>query len=234
MIDIHAHILPGFDDGAQDIDTALIMAKAAQNDGVTAIIATPHCFDGKYYCRKEEIILGCQLLNKLLKKKNISLTIFPGAENHITADMVALYRQNKLLTLADTHRAILLELPQVFMVEAVAKVLVELKASGLTGIIAHPERNASIRDYPEIIDELIYAGGKMQLTADSLLSNFDKSTELFATWMVREHKIHYIASDCHSPRHRPPKLQKAYSKLAQVAGLDFANGIKEECVKLLS
>ena len=43
MIDIHAHILPGMDDGAQDLYESLDMAEIAANSGITAIVATPHC-----------------------------------------------------------------------------------------------------------------------------------------------------------------------------------------------
>ena len=42
MLDIHIHILPGVDDGAQDYDEAIGMAELALQSGVTTIVATPH------------------------------------------------------------------------------------------------------------------------------------------------------------------------------------------------
>ena len=42
MIDIHCHILPGIDDGAQNIHDSIDMAKEAVREGMTTIIATPH------------------------------------------------------------------------------------------------------------------------------------------------------------------------------------------------
>ena len=42
MIDIHAHILPGVDDGAADLEDAVLMAELAVESGVGTIIATPH------------------------------------------------------------------------------------------------------------------------------------------------------------------------------------------------
>ena len=42
MIDLHAHILPGVDDGARDIQDSLEMAAMAVDSGVSIMTATPH------------------------------------------------------------------------------------------------------------------------------------------------------------------------------------------------
>ena len=47
MIDIHCHILPGLDDGAQSLDEAVEMARIAEKDGIEKIVATPHLFRDK-------------------------------------------------------------------------------------------------------------------------------------------------------------------------------------------
>ena len=49
MIDIHCHMLPGIDDGARDMDTALAMARVAVADGITHTICTPHIYPGLYH-----------------------------------------------------------------------------------------------------------------------------------------------------------------------------------------
>ena len=47
MIDIHAHILPGVDDGAKNWDQTLQMARLAVEDGITVMVATPHLYKGR-------------------------------------------------------------------------------------------------------------------------------------------------------------------------------------------
>ena len=42
MIDLHMHILPGMDDGAQDLEQSVRMADMAADSGVSVIAATPH------------------------------------------------------------------------------------------------------------------------------------------------------------------------------------------------
>src|SRR5437016_12475769 len=43
MVDVHCHILPGLDDGPDAIEQSLAMAESAINDGITHVVATPHC-----------------------------------------------------------------------------------------------------------------------------------------------------------------------------------------------
>ena len=44
MLDIHSHILPAVDDGAEDLDEALKILEMMQKDGITDVIATPHFY----------------------------------------------------------------------------------------------------------------------------------------------------------------------------------------------
>ena len=44
LTDYHCHILPGIDDGAQDIDTSLGMIEIMREQGVERLIATPHFY----------------------------------------------------------------------------------------------------------------------------------------------------------------------------------------------
>lgn len=48
MIDLHCHILPGIDDGAEDITASIAMAEKAISQGITHILCTPHHNNGKY------------------------------------------------------------------------------------------------------------------------------------------------------------------------------------------
>ena len=45
MVDIHCHILSGIDDGPESWEMTTEMCRVAAQDGVTHIVATPHCND---------------------------------------------------------------------------------------------------------------------------------------------------------------------------------------------
>lgn len=82
MIDIHAHILPGIDDGAEDMYDTLEMARMAADSGVDKIIATPHCnipgMYGNYFGR--EYIDRYESVVRAVRKEKIPIEILPGME----------------------------------------------------------------------------------------------------------------------------------------------------------
>ena len=80
MLDIHCHIIPEIDDGAESITTALNMAKAAYELGYNSIIATPHYIEASHETKKEDIVSRIVILNKMLKEKNIDINIYQGNE----------------------------------------------------------------------------------------------------------------------------------------------------------
>ena len=225
MIDIHSHILPGIDDGAQDLKTALKMARIAVKDGVTGMIATPHCQDGIYNCTKQVILPACEQFNDELARVGIPLIVYPGAEIRICPELLDMYKSDELLTLGNIGKTVLLELPERFIPEAMVRLVQQLGDFGLATILAHPERNMTIVARPAVLDGFVYAGAKLQITAGSVLGKFGRPVKLFSEMLVRDGKIHHLASDSHGVRGRVPQLAKAFKRIVKIAGLDVAEKI---------
>ena len=95
MIDLHCHILPGLDDGAENLEDSLRMAALAADQGIRRIVATPHCITGSAW----EITQNVAMLRQLLEETHIPLQVYPGMEIFGTFDTARLLRQQKLLTL---------------------------------------------------------------------------------------------------------------------------------------
>ena len=69
MIDIHAHILPGVDDGSPSMEDSIEMARLALQSGVRAMIATPHCdLPGVHCVAARDIPLRVDLLTHALRE----------------------------------------------------------------------------------------------------------------------------------------------------------------------
>ena len=99
MTDIHCHILPDADDGAETMEDALSMARAAAASGVKTLLATPHCnlpgsVEKNYvsYDLRDRFVALCLAV----RQAGIPLTILPGAEILCTPDLPELLLQKKL------------------------------------------------------------------------------------------------------------------------------------------
>jgi protein-tyrosine phosphatase len=91
MIDIHCHILPGIDDGAQSLEDALDMARLAIEHGIHTIIATPHHANGVYENEADHIMKSVHLLNTALREHHLPLSIVPGQEYRVNRQLLEEY-----------------------------------------------------------------------------------------------------------------------------------------------
>lgn len=217
MIDIHVHILPGFDDGASDIETALGMGEIAAAGGIHTIIATPHVITGISKHTVSDIITATEKLNMLLTQKGIPLKILPGAEYYLEPDLPARYAAGEIITL-NHSQYLLVELPAAQVPIYTTQVLYELQLQGITPVIAHPERNNGFISKPQLLGELIKMGNLSQITSGSIMGYFGRTIKKTALYFIRQGWGHVVASDAHSVINRTPDLLPAISELNKIGG----------------
>jgi protein-tyrosine phosphatase len=104
VIDLHSHLLPGLDDGAQDLATSLMMARQAVAQGVTHMACTPHILPGVYHNHGPDIRNAIRQLQDELNRHEIPLQLVSGADVHMAPNFIAGLRAGELLTLADSRR----------------------------------------------------------------------------------------------------------------------------------
>ena len=78
VIDLHCHILPGVDDGAQTMEDTLAMAHKAVDQGITHILCTPHYNNGQYNNKKSDIIPLVERVQHEIDVQQIQLHLLPG------------------------------------------------------------------------------------------------------------------------------------------------------------
>jgi len=223
MIDTHAHILPGMDDGANDLAQSIEFIKTAESQGVKTIFATPHACDGVFNCKKEDIIEKCNQLQTQVWDHGMSIQMLPGAEIRINHDLVSEFDKGNLLTLNDSDAYLLVELPLIFISKAISMMLRQLRERGVTPIIAHAERNPMILNKPDIITDFVYNGAVIQVTASSLTGDFGKQAMKAARAMVSMDQVFCIGSDIHPGRKY--RMAHAENRLTRLVGKTRANQI---------
>lgn len=221
MVDVHAHILPGLDDGPPDLAASLAMCRLAVADGITHMAATPHFCPPFYRHGPREISRAVAALAQALAREGIPLRLYPGADVSQRADVLGLARSRRLPTLAGHGRYFLLE-PVSGGRRALASLVGQLRTLGLRAVITHPERLAGPAGNWAWLERLVQRGCLVQITAMSLFGGFGASAQKRAEDLLTRGLVHLVASDAHSTRRRPPLLSPARERLTDLVGAEAA------------
>lgn len=214
MIDLHAHVLPGLDDGPATLDVSLEIVRSAAADGVTAIAATPHVRDD-HPTRAADMEEGLAAVRRAAAE--IAIEILPGGE--IALDRLPVLGDDELrrFGLGGNPSLLLIECPYVGWPLELDTVLFDLAARCFTVLFAHPERNAEVMERPELVAPLVERGVFVQLTAASVDGRLGTRIRRSAEALVARGLVHVLASDSHAPAVRSTGLGSAVTALGDRA-----------------
>jgi protein-tyrosine phosphatase len=219
FVDIHHHLLYGLDDGPAAFPQMADMLRAAHEDGIAAIIATPHAapgfrpFDGALMERRvREARAYC-------RENALPLTIYPGAEVLVTPKFLSAPLPS-LPTLAGT-RYVLVEFAPGAEYGVAEGAVRALMHCGRVPVIAHVERCRFLTTRPERLFRLRGLGALFQINCAALLDG----GWLNLGWLIREGLIDFLATDAHDTSARECRMTRAYRTLERVAGSGCAQAL---------
>lgn len=222
MIDLHCHMLPGLDDGAQDLDIALKMARIAVADGITMTACTPHIYPGRFDNTSAGIHEACERFQKELDASGITLQVTYGADIQVMPEMSEKLANGTLPTL-NGSRYFLFEPPHHVSLPRLNDMIEETLHAGFVPIITHPERLFYIEDDYDSFVAAAHAGAWIQLTGGSLLGKFGRRAKSISERFLKDGFTHLLASDGHNLKKRTPELAKARDVATQLVGVEEAN-----------
>jgi len=217
VIDLHAHVLPGLDDGPPTLEASLAQARAAVAAGTRVVAATPHV-DHTFGLGPERIRPAVAALRGALAAAGIPLDVRPGGE-------IALARLPELDDAFLREVALgggpwlLVEVPFTPGAETLEPLVEELHDRGHRVLLAHPERSAAIQRDPDRLARLVESGALAQVTAGSLTGAFGEPVRRFAHRLVRDGLVQVAASDTHDASARPPGPAATLAEVAELDGL---------------
>ena len=228
MIDIHAHVLPGIDDGPGDLELAVDICRQAASLGTKALIATPHQRHPTWW-NTEPLKLE-RLLGKIKQALGNGPELYLGAEIRVDSGFLpSLDRleQTGVQPLASSSY-LLLEFHRRSSTEDPIEVVERVQEAGWRPIIAHPEFIPSLRRATEAVAQLVDAGALMQVTAMSITGDFGEDARESVHRLLDQDLVHFVASDCHDSSWRPPGIRKARKMVAARWGDAVARRITDE------
>jgi protein-tyrosine phosphatase len=221
MIDIHCHILPGLDDGAETLEISCAMAEMAVVEGITHVIGTPHANQAYRFvpdlvqARREE-------LQALFEGR---LRIATGCDFHLNFENLQEIRKDPKRFTLNQRNYLLVEFADFSIPPSLDQALHELQLQGLNPVITHPERNPLIRSQPDRLFRWLRQGCFVQVTGQSLLGKFGKAAQIVAEEWLDAGAVHFLASDAHNTTTRPLRLKETFDHVAKMRGGDIARAL---------
>ncbi len=195
MIDLHSHVLPGLDDGAADVEEALAICRAAVDDGIEVLAGTPHVRDD--HPTTADRMEGA--IDELRDAAGDLIGLVPGGEIALDELRRRPLEELRRFALAGNPAYLLVETPYAGWPLDLTSRLSELAASGVTPVLAHPERNPEVQFRPALLGPLVAGGVLVQLTAASVDGRLGKSIRRCVGELLDLELAHLIASDAHAP-----------------------------------
>ena len=221
--DIHCHCLPGLDDGPATMAESLALCRRLAAEGIATVVATPHQlgrFEGCNEAARVREAVGA--LNESLGNSDIQLKVVPGGEVRVDERICELLEVDKILTLADGGRYILLELPyQVFI--DIEPLLTELASMGIQSVISHAEKIAALATQHQVLLRWLEHSAHLQITASSLVGDFGLEVQRAAWHFLTSGWATLVATDSHDINFRRPKMRVAFEHISSRLGKDLAH-----------
>lgn len=208
MVELHAHLLPGIDDGPRTMEDAIDLVRAFVADGVRGVVVTPHVFPGRFDNLRGGIERAVEAFRAVVADLGLPLSLRAGGEVRVSEDLPRLLESGELPFVGDLEgrSVLLLEMPDDQIPVGMGKLLDWLSHRRVQVLIAHPERNRGIRRDPARAESMVREGVLLQITAGALLGDFGPQVEGIARRLLERECVAVVASDAHGARRRPPRL----------------------------
>ncbi|MHB1843564.1 MAG: tyrosine-protein phosphatase [Deltaproteobacteria bacterium] len=214
-IDLHCHLLPALDDGAQSTEDALLMARALAAAGFTDVAPSPHAWP-----ELPPASVAAErraALAQRFAEEGIELRLHPNAENRLDAELLERLERGDARPMG-AGRYLLVEAPFEAPLPRLPDLLFRLRVKGFTPLIAHPERCLEFAERPERAREATEAGAALQLELGALIGRYGPKARKLAERFLGEGLYAVAASDLHGPTGADRWIPEAIEALQRRAG----------------
>lgn len=222
--DMHSHILPGLDDGSQNLETSIRFVKELHQLGYKKFICTPHIISDIHPNTPLTIQPAYELLKQALLKENVPVALGFAAEYMVNNEFDDILKEGNILSFG-IEKYVLIEMSYLTVSMNIREAIFELIIKGYKPILAHPERYNYYHRKNEKIIDFVEAGCLLQVNLLSLTGYYGKPAKDTARWLIKQKVISFAGTDLHHDRHLAlmQKLATDKSIIEPLKGLTLLN-----------
>lgn len=198
-VDMHSHLIPGIDDGAQTMDETIALLAKFESLGYKKVITTPHIMNEVYPNTKEIIISGLQNVREIAAQLGLSIQIEVAAEYYFDETLVEKLSQNDILFFGDNY--VLVEFSFHTSPQFENQLFFEMQMAKYKPVLAHFERYPYYHGSISKAAELRESGVNIQLNLNSLTGNYGPEVRKQAEKLIDANLVDFVGSDCHRMQH---------------------------------
>lgn len=199
-VDIHSHLLPGLDDGAQSMVDSLELLQRFEALGYRKVITTPHIMSDFYRNTPEGIRQKLEEVRRAAREENIRIEIEAAAEYYLDEVFFEqLDRPEELLTFGNKY--ILFETGFINQPAILLEALFKMQSQGLKPVFAHPERYAYLQGNYSLAVDLAERGALLQINLNSLCGYYSSMAKKTAEKLIDDGLVSFVGSDMHNTKH---------------------------------
>ena len=231
-VDLHCHLLPGVDDGAQTTEEALQMLAIAYEEGIRTIVTTPHFAVGHKEGEKEKILRAFLTFQQVVKEKYPEICLHLGNEVLYSPGIIDCLKEERAFTIASGNYVLVEFSPRISYNELYLAVK-QLVYARYRPIIAHVERYQCLYRNHKLCAELVKSGAYIQMNGQSLVGSPLDDNVHWSRKLVKEGLIHVISTDAHDTGERSPKITKVRKWVEKRLGVERAEELFARNAKVM-
>ena len=197
--DMHSHLIPGIDDGAQDMDQTIAMLAKFESLGYKKVVTTPHIMTDSFPNNPEIILSGLEKVRNEIKKVGINIEIEAAAEYYFDETLMPKIKNKELLTFGDNY--VLVEFAFHSPPQFLDQLFFELKTHGYRPVIAHFERYLYYLGKIDKAEKWRSEGINIQININSLFGQYGPEVQKQAEKLIDEGQFDFVGTDCHRIEH---------------------------------
>ena len=209
-VDIHAHLLPGIDDGAKTIEDSIELMTGMQALGIEQFIATPHVMTAVWENTRSGIEANFESTINQLVAANQQFSLRPAAEYLLDGTFLELIHREPLLTLKDNY--VLVEMSYLSAPIQLYDIIFEIQLEGYKPVLAHPERYLFYHQNTREYHKLKQQGCLFQLNLLATVGYYGAHVTQAAETILQKGMYDFVGTDVHHQNHLKGLSQRIKTK----------------------